>query len=305
MIPMHYIVYVDSLFFLNFIMNLYLLILVDRSLLCRAGTWRLILGAAVGAVCFLVPLWAGVPVFVKLAAGILAGTAGMLCITFPVRSLKMFLKLLERLLLYSFGMGGALLFLIRCLPGNRAFLTGTMGLLGAGGIFFLLFRRFHGGSDPEHSLCRAVLVRRGKRLTVTALVDSGNTLIEPVSGKSVSIVDREVFDRLWGEEREFFRVIPYHSIGKAKGILQGYLLPELLLEMEGMVLRFTEVYIAVSNEEISGTENAEGESVNMIINPGLFSEGRTGSRKKRQNERRNDSESNDTGQASIQDDPQG
>ena len=41
----------------------------------------------------------------------------------------------------------------------------------------------------------------------------------------------------------------------------------------------TQVYIAVSNEEISGTENAEGESVKMIINPGLFAQG-NGSRMK-------------------------
>lgn len=302
---MHYIIYVDSLFFLNFIMNLYLLILVDRSMSRRVRMWRLFAGAAVGALCFLVPFWTRGPVFLKLAAGAAAGTAGMLCVTFPVRSFGMFLKLLERLLLYSFGMGGALLFLIRCLPGSRAFLTGTLGLLGTGGIVFLLFMKSRSGPGLEHSLCRAVLIRKGEKLAVRALVDSGNSLIEPVSGKSVSIVDKAVFDRLWGEDRSTFRAIPYHSIGKRRGILEGYLLPELLLETEGMKFRFTQVYIAVSSEKISGTEDAEGESVNMIINPGLFAEGRTGSRGKRQNERHNDSESDVTWQDSIQDDPQG
>ncbi len=38
---MHYELYVDSLFFMNFIMNLYLLILVDRSILRTAPLWRL------------------------------------------------------------------------------------------------------------------------------------------------------------------------------------------------------------------------------------------------------------------------
>ncbi len=38
---MHYELYIDSLFFLNFIMNLYLLILVDRSTLRIAGPGRL------------------------------------------------------------------------------------------------------------------------------------------------------------------------------------------------------------------------------------------------------------------------
>lgn len=276
---MHYIVYVDSLFFLNFIMNLYLLILVDHSMLRRVRIWRMLSGALAGAVCFLVPFWTGGPAFLRMAAGIVLGTAGMLCITFQVRSLGMFLKLLERLLLYSFGMGGALLVLIRYLPGGRAFWTGTLELLGAAGLGVLLLLKFRRGSDPGNSLCRAVLIRKGEKLAVTALMDSGNTLIEPFSGKSVSIVDRAVFDRLWGQERDTFRAIPYHSIGKRRGILEGYLLPELELETEGMVYRFTQVYIAVSNEEISGTENAEGESVKMIINPGLFTQG-DGSRMK-------------------------
>ena len=48
---MHYELYVDSLFLLNFIMNLYLLILVDNSTLRTATAGRLAAGAAVGALC--------------------------------------------------------------------------------------------------------------------------------------------------------------------------------------------------------------------------------------------------------------
>ena len=61
-----------------------------------------------------------------------------------------------------------------------------------------------------------------------------------------------------------------HSIGRKKGIMPGYLLPVLKLEMDGIRLEFEDVYIAVSDEEVSRTDGAEVESVEIIINPGLF-----------------------------------
>lgn len=301
---MHYELYVDSLFFINFVMNLYLLILVDRSTLRTASPGRLAAGAALGAAGYLFPfLWTAPGVW-KLAVGICVGTVGMLCVTFPVKSLRMFLKLLERLILYSFGMGGVLLFLIRSLRPAREILTGTMGILGAGGLAFLLFRRFQFGLKTK-DLCTAVLRRGESRVRTVGLVDSGNSLIEPVSGKPVCVAGKQLFERLWGQDTGVYRVIPYHSIGRKRGLLRGYLLPELELEMEGMKLRFKDVYIAVSDEEIFHTDNADVESVEIIINPGLLEKSRKREPWKRQIERRNDSEGNATGQNAIQNDSQG
>lgn len=84
---MRYELYVDSLFLINLCMNLYLLILVGRSLPGTATPWRLIAGAAAGAVCFLLPFFGNAPGGIKLAVCGCIGSVGMLCITFPVRSL--------------------------------------------------------------------------------------------------------------------------------------------------------------------------------------------------------------------------
>ena len=58
-------------------------------------------------------------------------------------------------------------------------------------------------------------------LRIHALVDSGNTLTEPISGAPVSVLDARIFYRLWPEGLSGFRVIPYHSVGKKSGILKG------------------------------------------------------------------------------------
>ena len=73
---MHYELYVDSLFLVNFVMNLYLLLLVDRSTFRTATRRRLLLGAAAGGVLGIVPLLLPGTVLVKGALAAVAGTVG-------------------------------------------------------------------------------------------------------------------------------------------------------------------------------------------------------------------------------------
>lgn len=304
MMPMRYELYVDSLFFINLCMNLYLLILVGKSIPGTATPWRLLTGAAVGALCFVLPFFGNLPGGMKLAVCGCTGTVGMLCIAFPVRSFKMFLKLLEKLLLYSFGIGGGLLFLIARFPRIRGFLTAGCGILCAGGVLFLFWGRFHRGMKDRQSICRATLVRGGRRMTVAALVDSGNSLTEPISGKPVCVVDEKLYRGLWGSETTGYRAIPYHSIGKKHGIMQAYLLQTLLVEIEGVKLMLQDVYVAVSKEPIMGAGEAEGESVKMIINPELLAGRKAGKPHRRQIERKYDSKSGNTGKDAAENETQ-
>lgn len=300
---MRYELYADSLLLLNFVMNLYLLILVDRSTLRTATGRRLLLGAAFGAVCYFLPFLWDAPLFVKLSAGFGAGTAGMLFLAFPVKGFRMFLKLLKYLTLYSVGMGGGMMLLLRVMRILGISTEGILVLMGAGGVLFLFLRHFSRENRQEDCICRATLVCGGSKMTVNALIDSGNSLVEPISGKPVSVVDEKVFRGLWHNESPGYRAIPYHSIGRKQGILQGYLLPELELEIGGMTKRFYEIYVAVSREQIA--DSAEADSVKMIINPLLLNVKGKRRPERRQNERNYDTEGGNTGKDAIQNDPQG
>lgn len=272
---MRYELYVDSLFLVNFVMNLYILMLVNRSTLRTAAPWRLLLGAALGSGCYLLMFMLNLPVPLKLFLGA-AGAVGMLPVAFPVRGLRNLLKLTEKMLIFSFCMGGALLFLLRSFSVGENALTGIFGILGVGGIVCLFLGRFPWESKPENSLCRVTLVRGEKQVTVSALIDSGNSLVEPISGKPVCVVDEEIFQSLWESGGQLFRAVPYHSIGKKRGILEGYLLPELHVELDGMRKVFHEVYIAVSPETISAADVPEAESIKMIMNPRILLEAKRG-----------------------------
>lgn len=265
---MKYELYVDSLLLINFVMNLYLLILVKRSSLCTATPGRLIGGAAFGAVAYFLPFILPGPAWFKLILGMVLGTAGMICIAFWVVSVRSFFRILEKMLIYSFFLGGMLLFLIRSIPALGNGLTNIFSIMGIGGAGFLFLTRFLKDKKKNHSLCRATLIRKGDKMTVAALMDSGNSLIEPISGKPVSIIEKNIFQSLWKEEVSGYRAIPYHSIGKKRGILQGYLLQELLIEVDGEVKSCREVYVAVSEELCS--EGSGSGHVKMILNPALL-----------------------------------
>lgn len=262
-IAMYYELYVDSLFLVNFVMNLYLLILVNRSTLRTATRRGMILGAGAGAVVYLLPFAVGLPMWIKFPIGFIAGTGLMIGIAFRPGNIRAFMKLLRTLFWYSFLLGGLLLFVSGTVPWVRRSLTGISGVMGTGAIGFWLvcYWQERGRRKQGNYLCRATLIRGEAKVCVSALLDSGNSLREPISGKPVAVIDMGVYRALWGTGQVPYRAIPYHSIGRQNGILRGYLLPVLELEIDGINKVFRNVYVAVSEEQ---------NSVRMILNPMLL-----------------------------------
>lgn len=261
---MHYELYLDSLFFLNFGMNLILLILVDHST-CRTATWyRLLFGAGIGAVCYLLPfLWKGTAGF-KVLICFLSGTLLMLYVSFPVRNLKMLWHYFQKLMLDTFLLGGALAAVVRGIPAIAEYFAAVVPILGLGslGAMWILRSRQREMRDTVHCVVR--LQGTGEELRVRAIVDSGNTLTEPISRSPVSVIDAKVFYRLWPEGLPGMRVIPYHSVGKKSGILYGYPVQRILIEKQGTEKECEHVWLAVSGEDIAGGE------FSVLLHPALL-----------------------------------
>lgn len=275
---MYYELYVDSLFLINFCMNLYLLAIVNRAVWRTATRKRLISGAAAGAALYIVPFLLSGPVWLKVIIGFVPGAVIMILITFQVKNLKAFFKIAEKLMLYTFLTGGILLFLIRRIPGVREALVNVMGIMVMGAFIFLYLSYRRERKDRKSNLCRVTLITGGAQIALDALLDTGNSLREPISGKPVSILDKAVFEELcmvskndaMEEIPAGYRVIPYHSIGKKRGILQGYLIPEMIIESEGITKICKDVYVGIS-EDITASDGV----YKMILNPQIFGEQQT------------------------------
>ena len=264
---MHYEVYLDSVFLICLCMNRYLLGLTSLCLSCTATHVRLWAGAALGAVgnllVILVPAAAAPLRLVFLAAG-LYGMAG---ITFRCWRGKGLVRIVESLCACFFLLGGMLTLLLKLLPGKEGWLTGSavVLLLGAAcyeGIRLLMLRR---GKSREN--CKVTLYGAdGHSIRIEGLVDTGNSLREPISGMPVAVLEKRIWEELYpGQPPSGMRVIPYRSVGKPAGTLIGFPVRDMEVEIGGIRRKCGEIYIAIWQESLSETG-----TYNILLQPAML-----------------------------------
>lgn len=288
---MYYEVYADSIFFLQFVMNLYVLLLVNYYTRGTATLLRIVLGAAVGALGSLLTLSSPGPIWVRVFCGSIMTSFMMLLVTFRIRKMKTMCSMVEKTLLCSFCFGGVMRLLLRIFSTGEWEQKSPMRfVLVVLGTIALLLIKLCEKEKKQSSEYFAILKNNDKQVKVLALLDSGNRLTEPISGKPVSVITREIFDSLDLENMSCYRVIPYKSVGCAAGIMDGYLLPELWVNLDGLDRKWKNVYVAVSPDDLSVFRTSgngvygKKQEVRMILNPALLKE-RNLRRRKRQNER--------------------
>lgn len=314
---MIYEIYLDSILVEVFLWDFCVLKLTNAGFCRVSGGRRILLGAAAGTIGYTVPLFLPLSPLGKGIA-VLAACGGMLWLTFPVKDFQNFLRVLGNYLKYALLLGGSVLIVLR-LPvirehtGKVFFSLLTLCLMTAGGL--TLQRRSSAGGNK--TVGKAILIWKEKKIAVDALVDSGNSLTEPISGKPVCVLDRSTARELWGDEvirdetlsgEEFlqeellsgevfrgdslsgnesfpgeglvFRMIPYRSVGQKKGLMRGYLLPELRLELGGPVRIVRDVYMAVSPQELTKEEG----KTQVLIHPALIAQDRKKNRAEKERE---------------------
>ena len=95
-----------------------------------------------------------------------------------------------------------------------------------------------------------------------ALIDTGNTLRDKLTGKPVNIIESQTAEELFGKEiPEGIRYISYHTIGRKNAVMPVAVLDSLRIagENEKWV---DKPMVGISEEKIS----SDGE-YRMIINP--------------------------------------
>ena len=114
-----------------------------------------------------------------------------------------------------------------------------IGLAGAVFIFFLCMRLVEQKKESG-SLTSVELNYQNNRVCIWALRDTGNKLIDPLSGNPVLVVGPKVAEKLLGLTKQQLehpiesighlpglRLIPYRTVGQNNGLLLGVRLPEI------------------------------------------------------------------------------
>lgn len=271
---MRYEVYLDSYFWLNAGLNCVTLYLTGKLMNHNISYIRLCAGAAAGALLSCIGLIAPLAGMIRLTVW------PLLCATAAVR-LAFMLHRVRHLCygaLFFYGAGfllnGIVLWarqLIYQVTGRTIspILFPAVILLGSVGIGSLC-KRLHQMSRQNSYAVR--MMENGRDITIQALLDTGNSLREPFSKKPVCIVEKSVLEQIADtayrqENPQKCSVIPYHSIGKRHGILEGFRISRMQIDIGKQNISLQDVIVAVSEEEITG-----GGSYQMILHPSMISQ---------------------------------
>lgn len=216
------VVYLDVIMLLNFMVD-FLLLLGTNSLSGHPLGWKrsalaACFGGVYGGVCLLPgfrflgnTLW-------RIVSLLLMGWIAFGCSVSAARRCLLFVLL-------SMALGG-----MAAGFGERGFVE---LLLASAGICLLCYFGFR-GKVGKATYLPIEISYGGKSMTLTALYDTGNTLLDPVTGKPVLVVGAEIAQQLLGLNRQQLlspvtavsssllpglRLIPYRSVGQAGGLL--------------------------------------------------------------------------------------
>ncbi|MBQ8804662.1 MAG: sigma-E processing peptidase SpoIIGA [Tyzzerella sp.] len=260
---MYYELYVDVLFLVNFTMDYLLLLLVRRSLKCNATHGNVFLGAIIGSLLTCIVIILPIPnAFLEFILFHALVNTCMIRVGLKIKTIRSFLKAMIMLYIGAFFMGGILEYFHQYVRIGSLFL-----LLAAFGYYVTLgiwnfMSRIHRWNQYH---CKVELYLGEKKVEAAGLIDTGNGLCDPFTGRPVSILDRETARKLLGEEvQEGLRFIPYQSIGKKEGVLPIFSIDRMCVLREEACW-FERPLIGISEERISA-----GGEYEMILNPNLF-----------------------------------
>lgn len=262
---------IDNLFLINFVMNLYFYSLAAKALRRTATRIKVTGVSFAGALLFCLLLFIpGIPAFIKRFIGPLIISMSMTAIIFKIRQVNEILRYTGYMFASAFLLGGIMKFLFSSVPFLYDKQESIWYILGIGMISYQIISWWITQTKKRKGtfIYNVKLFGYGNNITVKALADSGNSLREPVSGKPVSVIESDVLERLEGVQTpEKFKVIPYRSIGKDNGIMEGYEIPEIIIEDDRGKIRWQKVIVGISKNKVSANGKYQ-----MILHPDLYNE---------------------------------
>lgn len=100
----------------------------------------------------------------------------------------------------------------------------------------------------------------GKQIDVTAFLDTGNQLYDPIGKLPVSVIEEKVITDSFGEtftkmvekhRINGIRMIPYHCVGTENGMMTGILVHEIRIKKKNQAWNVTEGVIGLSHNKLT------------------------------------------------------
>ena len=208
-------IYIDLVFFLNFFFDFVLLLTVNNTLKRNASLKRLFLGSVVGSITFFslfLPFSSFLLFLLKILLSFL-----MCIVSFGLKDKKYLFQNLSYLYMTSTVLGGFLYFLNLSFNETHYGLIFTYDTISINYLFLVIFspimlyiyvkqRREVNHYDKYYSITIHFL--NNKEITLNSLLDTGNTLVDPITKKKIIVVNKKIIPF---EEKKFLYV-PFQTV---------------------------------------------------------------------------------------------
>lgn len=281
-------VFIDVIFLENLVLNYMILSLTDKIIKAKAKSLKILLGALIGAIYVVILIMVpGIKFYYTAAAKFLLSLL-IIAIAFSPEKLKSFIKVLAVFYISTFIFGGAG-FAFLYLTKSGGFVKNGMVYYFAKSPWIVIFftvitvgiivrvvmdvwqaRQF------KDKLCVPLKISfENRSIDIDALVDTGNSLCDPLSKMPVIVVEyvaicqllpddiKTIFDKkiendlssvtnIVSKSSWFsrFRLIPFSSLGRENGMLIGFKPDYILIGEEGSKNVF-DVVIGIYNRSLS------------------------------------------------------
>ncbi len=288
-------VYIEYVLLENIIINFIILYVTGMLTRTKTNRARLFVAALLGSLYtfhIFFPNTEFMGKFViKFAVSIL-----MLVVAFNPESLNFFVKQLSAFYLISFIFAGTTMGLYYILNSNLvlsnvSFRTSeelirflVIGISLATILIRYIFRYHRTKLNKENFLTRVTINLNNKRANLVALIDTGNSLKEPITQRPVIIAEYDAIEpilpdklkKLYTEKKELdlnvaarvmeeigneikLRLIPFKSIGNENGILIGFKPDSINVYLDNEIKKMKEdIIVAIYNNKLAYDEQYNG-----------------------------------------------
>lgn len=270
---MNYIIYMDVFLAVNTGMDVILLWLLGKIRAYTITTIRLFIGSLIGGLgsCFVI-YFRNMPVLISFLLQNLLLVYGMLKIAYPNHTTRDYLNNL--IIFYCLGIilnGAVTTILNQQIPflqntmTVRAVAVFSLGIICSCLILFF-WKKGRALQKREQNLYNIILKKQGICCEGKALLDTGNQLKEPITGKPVVVAEYNAVKSLFPEDLQEgiisfgkgkmdkvypIKWIPYHSLGNRCGAMPGIYVDEMIIHVNNENRIKKRVLIGIVFEPVS------------------------------------------------------
>ncbi|SDM88745.1 sigma-E processing peptidase SpoIIGA [Acetanaerobacterium elongatum] len=289
------VVYLDVLLGLNLLVNYFLLLFTAKCASMPYKRLRLLLGSAVGAITSLIIFAPRLNLFIDLLLKVLFAS-GITAASFGIKNFKNFIRCCCIFIISTLLYGGVAIGLYFLLSPEGMIINNSVVYINISALWLMIYTiaaylilsviQFVAKRRAPQALnYRVTIGFCGKKVTVNAVVDTGNSLCETFSQAPVAVCSLNELKHILPEQitemvirkditagfqalsqsqhAVAIRLIPYNDVS-GEGVLPAFRPESFELEQNGKRYSVRDVYVAVSEKQVTGTDYS------CILNPKII-----------------------------------